>query len=74
MTPRFEIYQLPLGEWTMVRLPKDYQNGDLLPLPKPSDPRFDTQAEAIAAMEERMRMRRAPGSSFPIRRLLSRRG
>jgi hypothetical protein len=55
MTPRFEIYQLPHGTWTVVRLPKDYQNGDLLPLPKPSDPRFDTQAEAMNAMDEQAR-------------------
>ena len=64
MTPRFDIYQLPHGEWTVVRLPEDYQNGDLLPLPKPSDPRFDTQAEAVDAMYEQMRRargaRRAP--------------
>jgi hypothetical protein len=58
MTPRFEIYQLPLGEWTVVRLPKGYENGDLLPLPKPTDPRFDTQAEAVAAMQERLRRAR----------------
>lgn len=67
MTPRFEIYQLPHGEWTVVRLPKDYENGDLLPLPKPSDPRFDTQAEAVDAMYEQMwrarRVRRVPSRS-----------
>jgi len=55
MTPRFEIYQLPHGEWTVVRLPEDYEYGDLLPLPKPSDPRFDTQAEAADAMYEQIR-------------------
>ena len=55
MATRFEIYQLPLGEWTMVRVPKDYRNGDLLPHPKPSDPRFDSQAEAAAAMDQQMR-------------------
>ena len=55
MTPRFEIYQLPFGQWTMVQVPKDYRNGDLLPLPKPSDPRFETQDEAIAAMQQRLR-------------------
>jgi hypothetical protein len=58
MTPRFDIYQLPFGEWTVVRLPKNYQNGDLLPLPKPTDPRYDTQAEAMDAMHERMRRSR----------------
>jgi hypothetical protein len=58
MTPRFEIYQLPHGEWTVVRLPENYQNGDLLPLPKPSDPRFDTQAEAADAMYEQIRQAR----------------
>jgi hypothetical protein len=59
MMPRFDIYQLPHGEWTVVRLPKDYQNGDLLPLPTPSDPRFDTQAEAVDAMYEMRRATRA---------------
>lgn len=54
MTPRFEIYQLPFGRWTIVEVPKNFRNGDLLPLPKPSDPRFETQDEAIAAMQQRL--------------------